>query len=299
MSQDARAPEKSRGKEIRESSCCGSTAAEPCCEPTATAGLQEIDASMSPEDIRTMVRQKYGDIARADGGSCCGTTLVENPEDLGYTAGQARSIPPGANLGLGCGNPLAHAQLRPGDTVVDLGSGAGIDAFLAAQEVGPTGKVIGVDMTPEMLERARSNARQARISNVEFRLGEIEHLPLADASVDAIISNCVVNLSPDKEQVFREAFRVLRPGGRLVVSDLVLLRPLPEAVKKSVSAYVGCVAGASLRDDYLEQVRAAGFSQVEVVEEKRYAGCDTGDSAEFRDAMDVVVSAKVRAWKPR
>jgi SAM-dependent methyltransferase len=252
---------------------------------------------MSADEIRKIVRQKYGEIARADSLSCCGTSLVENPEDLGYTADQSESIPTGANLGLGCGNPLAHAQLRSGETVLDLGSGAGIDAFLAAREVGPTGRVVGVDMTPDMLERARRNAQAAGIDNVEFRLGEIEHLPLADASVDLIISNCVVNLSPDKPQVFREALRVLRPGGRLVVSDLVLLRPLPEAVKKSVSAYVGCVAGASLRDDYLQQVRDAGFSQVEVVEEKRYAGCDTGDTVSFQEAMNAVVSVKVRAWK--
>jgi SAM-dependent methyltransferase len=295
MDQDKR--KEPQGTGVQESSCCGGgAAAEPCCEP---AGVQEIDPSTSAEDIRKVVRQKYGEIARAESASCCGTATVENAEDLGYTTDQSQNIPDGANLGLGCGNPLAHAQLRAGETVLDLGSGAGIDAFLAATEVGPTGRVIGVDMTPEMLERARSNAQKAGITNVEFRLGEIEHLPLADASVDLIISNCVVNLSPDKAQVFREAHRVLRPGGRLVVSDLVLLRPLPDTVKKSVSAYVGCIAGASMRDEYLQQVHAAGFGDVEVVEEKRYAGCDTGATDQFGDAMDAVVSAKVRAWKSK
>jgi SAM-dependent methyltransferase len=289
--------EKVHETETQEARCCGGAAAEPCCDSSTDPGRQAIDASMSADEIRQVVRQKYGELARADDRSCCGTSLVENPEDLGYSADQSQSIPEGANLGLGCGNPLAHAQLQAGETVLDLGSGAGIDAFLAAQEVGPTGHVIGVDMTPEMLERARANAKKTGITNVEFRLGEIEHLPVANDSVDLIISNCVVNLSPDKAQVFREAFRVLRPGGRLVVSDLVLLRPLPADVKTSVSAYVGCIAGASLRDEYLQRVREAGFSRVEVVEEKRYAGCDTGDNASFGDALDAVVSAKVRAWK--
>jgi SAM-dependent methyltransferase len=225
------------------------------------------------------------------------TSVVEDAELLGYSPEQARAIPAGANLGLGCGNPLAHAQVRAGETVLDLGSGAGMDAFLAAREVGPSGRVLGVDMTSDMIERARLNARKVGIDNVEFRLGEIEHLPVADASVDLIISNCVINLSPDKPRVFREALRVLRPGGRLVVSDLVLLHPLPPALKSSVEAYVGCVAGAALRDEYVQMLRDVGFSQVEVVEEKPYAGCATGASDELLAAADVVVSAKVRAWK--
>jgi ubiquinone/menaquinone biosynthesis C-methylase UbiE len=221
-------------------------------------------------------------------------------DQIGYTAEQAAAIPEGANLGLGCGNPIAHADLRPGETVLDLGSGAGIDCFLAAREVGPTGRVIGVDMTAAMIARARENAARSAASNVEFRLGEIEHLPVADASVDAIISNCVVNLSPDKPRVFREAMRVLKPGGRMLISDLVLLRPLSPELQKNVDLYVGCVAGASLKDDYLSLMRSAGFQDVEVVSESRYTvGQDAllEGSAE-REAFDSVVSVKVRARRP-
>jgi SAM-dependent methyltransferase len=269
----------------------------------------EID---DPHRVHAVVREKYGAIARGSG-SCCGssnaaqtaTTNCCGPaqpdavlDAIGYTAEQAAAIPEGANLGLGCGNPLAHAGIRPGETVLDLGSGAGIDAFLAAREVGPAGRVIGVDMTPEMLERARANAARSGHANVDFRLGEIEHLPVADASVDLVVSNCVINLSPDKSQVFREAFRVLRPGGRVLVSDLVLTRPLPEDVRRSVSAYVGCVAGASLRDEYLSHLRAAGFVDVEVVQERRYTvGLEDGDEA-YRAGLGSVVSVQVRARRP-
>jgi SAM-dependent methyltransferase len=220
-------------------------------------------------------------------------------EYIGYTPEQLAALPEGANLGLGCGNPLAHAAPRPGEVVLDLGSGAGMDAFLAGREVGPTGRVIGVDMTPQMLEKARANAAAVGAQNVEFRLGEIEHLPVADGSVDLVISNCVVNLSPDKEQVFREAFRALRPGGRMVVSDLVLLRTLSEEVRRSVEAYVGCVAGAAMKEDYLRAIRAAGFRDVEVVEERSYGDADLFGGAEWmREAARSVVSAKVRAVKP-
>ena len=187
----------------------------------------------------------------------------------------------------------------PGDVVLDLGSGAGMDAFLAAHEVGPTGRVIGVDMTAEMVERARENARKVGVSNVEFRLGEIEHLPVADASVDVIISNCVINLSPDKEAVFAEALRVLKPGGRLVVSDLVLTAPIPDDVRHSVEAYVGCVAGAAMRDEYLWMIGAAGFRDIQVVEERSYGDADVFGGYEWlRQATKSVVSAKVRAVKP-
>ena len=293
-------------------SCCAPTCcSEPADEHVATlesasgcggdkaAGPrpgQEI-ALTSDMDIHRLVRDRYAQIARAESPGCCGTSVVEDAELLGYSPEQARAIPAGANLGLGCGNPLAHAHVRAGETVLDLGSGAGMDAFLAAREVGPSGRVLGVDMTSDMIERARLNARKVGIDNVEFRLGEIEHLPVADASVDLVISNCVINLSPDKPRVFREALRALRPGGRLVVSDLVLIRPLPPALRASVEAYVGCVAGAALRDDYVQMLRDAGFSQVEVVEEKPYAGCATGASDELLAASDAVVSAKVRAWK--
>src|SRR5439155_2783507 len=177
----------------------------------------------------------------------------------------AAAIPEGADLGLGCGNPLADAGVKPGETVLDLGSGGGIDCFLAAREVGPGGHVIGVDMTPAMIERARANAVKSGVTNVEFRLGEIEHLPVADGSIDLVISNCVINLSPDKPAVFREALRALKPGGRLAVSDLVLTRPLSQQARNDVELYVGCVAGALLKDEYLDAMRSAGFGAVESV----------------------------------
>ncbi len=255
-------------------------------------------------DVRVVVREKYGAIAEGKDPGCCATGCCSGDtavlDQLGYTAEQTASIPEGSNLGLGCGNPLAFAQARAGETVLDLGSGAGIDCFLAAREVGPTGSVIGVDMTPSMIERARANAAKSAATNVEFRLGEIEHLPVSDASVDLIISNCVVNLSPDKPQVFREALRVLRSGGRMLVSDLVLTRPLTPELEKNVDLYVGCVAGASLREDYLGMMRAAGFADVEVLSEGRYEvgrGALPEGSAEH-EAFTAVVSVKVRARKP-
>jgi len=258
------------------------------------------------DDIRTVVREKYGALAESktgDAGCCggagcgCGDVLQE----IGYTDDQAAAIPEGANLGLGCGNPLAHAGTRPGETVLDLGSGAGIDCFLAAREVGERGRVIGVDMTPSMIDRARASAAKGGYSNVEFRLGEIEHLPVADASVDLVISNCVINLSPDKPGVFREAFRALTPGGRMLVSDLVLLRPLAPELQKSVDLYVGCIAGASLEQDYLAMMREAGFENVEIVDRSGYTvGADSLPAGGVeRDAFDAVASVKVRAWKPR
>jgi len=254
-----------------------------------------------------MVREKYGEIAKAGGqgccsgsSGCCGVSPADQiAEYVGYTPEQLAALPEGANLGLGCGNPLEHAAPKPGEVVLDLGSGAGMDAFLAARAVGPTGRVIGVDMTPEMLEKARANAVRAGVTNVEFRLGEIEHLPVPDSSVDIIISNCVVNLSPEKDQVFREAFRALRPRGRLVVSDLVLVRPISDEIRRSVEAYVGCVAGASLREDYLRAISAAGFRDIEVLEERSYGDVDLfGDAEWMREAARSVVSAKIRAVKP-
>ena len=259
------------------------------------------------EDVRTVVREKYGAIAKgaaqgccSGSSSCCGGSASDAiAEYVGYTPGQLAALPEGANLGLGCGNPLEHARLEPGERVLDLGSGAGMDAFLAASSVGPEGRVIGVDMTAEMIERARKNAARTGVTNVEFRLGEIEHLPLADASVDIAISNCVINLSPDKPQVFREAFRVLKPGGRLVVSDLVLVRALSDDVRRSVEAYVGCVAGASLRADYLRDIAAAGFRDIEILEERSYGEAALfGDAEWMREAARAVVSMKVRAVRP-
>ena len=275
---------------------CGGAAAGPAMGATET---------LAPDaDVRAVVREKYGAVAAGEpcGCGCCAgpANAQASLAELGYTPAQAAAIPEGANLGLGCGNPLAHAALRAGETVLDLGSGAGIDCFLAAREVGPTGRVIGVDMTPAMLERARATAARVGAANAEFRLGEIEHLPVADASVDVVISNCVVNLSPDKPQVFREAHRALRPGGRLLVSDLVLTRPLAPGLQRSVALYAGCVAGAALRADYVAAIRAAGFADVEVVEERGYGGdpAHFPASAAEQEAFAAVVSVKVRARRP-
>jgi arsenite methyltransferase len=232
-------------------------------------------------NIKKHVRDRYARAART-GSSCCGS--VSSPccggqmdvsqgqasRLVGYSPEELAAVPEDANLGLGCGNPTALAGLKPDETVLDLGSGAGIDCFLSARKVGPAGRVIGVDMTPEMIDRARENARKNGFANVEFRLGEIENLPVADNTVDVILSNCVINLSTDKPHVFREAFRVLRPGGRLMVSDLALKRPLPKEIRTSVEAYVACIAGAMVKDDYLGAIREAGFKDVEVVSEKTF-----------------------------
>lgn len=273
---------------------------------------------MSGETLKKAVREHYAAIARS-GSSCCGPSPggccgSAGAQGIGLAAGYSKeeldAVPDGANLGLGCGNPLAHAELKEGEVVVDLGSGAGFDCFLAARKVGPSGRVIGVDMTPEMIERARANARKGGYSNVEFRLGEIEHLPVADNFTDMIISNCVINLSTDKPQVFREALRVLKAGGRLMVSDLVLLRPLPESVRASVEAYAGCISGAMLKEDYLGAMTEAGFREVELVGEAPYSiGSSNPDASELAAlaeglpaeeaaaAAGPVVSIQVRAVK--
>lgn len=219
------------------------------------------------DDVKTVVREHYGRIAAAGscgcGPGCCGADPT-NSVGLGYATADLDSAPDGANLGLGCGNPQAIAALRPGEDVLDLGSGGGFDCFLAASQVGPTGRVIGVDMTPEMVARAQANAKRFAAPNVEFRLGEIEHLPVEDASVDVVISNCVVNLSPDKPAVFREAFRVLRPGGRIALSDVVATAPLPAALVQKLAAYTGCIAGAALVGDLCAWLREAGFAEVSI-----------------------------------
>src|SRR5512139_676152 len=230
---------------------------------------------MEKEERRKVVREGYGKIAKQDSSccasekSCCGSanSAQDIGRKIGYSEEELKAAPEGANLGLGCGNPIALASLKEGEVVLDLGSGAGFDCFLAANQVGKTGKVIGVDMTAEMLDRARQNARNGNFDNVEFRLGEIENLPVGDNQVDAIISNCVINLSPSKERVFREAFRVLRSGGRLMVSDIVLLKELPLEIRNSVTAYVGCEAGAVTKKEYLEAVQAARFEETEVLDE--------------------------------
>ena len=234
---------------------------------------------MKKEEVRKAVREGYAQVAKS-GSSCCApqsscgcssNVATDISKRIGYSDQDIESVPDGANLGLGCGNPIALASLKKGEVVLDLGSGAGFDCFLAANIVGKGGKVIGVDMTPEMIEKARENARQGGYQNVEFRLGEIENLPTADNSIDVIISNCVINLSPEKDRVFREAFRILKPGGRLMVSDIVLLNKLPDSIKKSVAAYIGCVAGASLKDEYLENIKAAGFKEAAVVDEASFS----------------------------
>lgn len=231
--------------------------------------------SANPDQVRQAVRAGYARVA-ANSGSCCGpapgrsgsgtAAASELARHLGYASEQLANLPAGANLGLSCGNPIALASLRPGEVVLDLGSGGGFDVFIAGRNVGANGRVIGVDMTPEMLAKARANAAHYRqttgLDNVEFRLGEIEHLPVADASADVILSNCVINLSPDKPQVWREIFRVLKPGGRVAVSDLALRQPLPLAIQESVEALVGCVAGAVLVEETERMAREAGLQDV-------------------------------------
>jgi arsenite methyltransferase len=275
---------------------------------------------MKKEEVRKVVREGYAQVAKsgssccAPQSSCCGATnaVADMSKKVGYTDEDIGSVPEGANLGLGCGNPVALASLKEGEVVLDLGSGSGFDCFLAANIVGKTGKVIGIDMTPEMVEKARENARKGGYENVDFRLGEIENLPVADNHADVIISNCVINLSPDKDRVFQEAFRVLKPGGRLMVSDMVLLSELPEPIKNSVAAYIGCLAGAMIQDDYIEAIKAAGFKRVRIVDETSLANDytsqdpivqalvnDSGISrADLKRLGSSIRSVKVHAVKP-
>jgi len=230
---------------------------------------------MKGEEIKKLVKEGYGKVVSKKH-SCCDLGSVHSQKidftekiskKIGYTDEDIGSVPEESNLGLGCGNPLALASLKEGDSVLDLGSGAGFDCFLASNKVGKTGKVIGVDMTPEMIEKARANAKKGNYENVEFRLGEIENLPVEDNSIDVIISNCVVNLAPDKRKVFEESFRVLKPGGSLMVSDIVLLKELPDFIKNSEHAYINCIAGAVKKDDYIGAIKEAGFSEVAILDE--------------------------------
>ena len=232
---------------------------------------------MEEEKIRKEVREGYAKIAKE--GLCCGSTASscdssvtheEMSKKIGYTSKELQSVPEGANLSLGCGNPVALASLKEGETIIDLGSGAGIDCFLVAKRVGEKGKVIGVDMTHEMIDKARENAKKGNYGNVEFRLGEIENLPVADNTADVIISNCVINLSPNKKRIFEEAFRALKPGGRLMVSDIVLLKELSDAIKKRAHP-CSCVQGAIIKDEYLETIEQAGFHNVKITEEKQHS----------------------------
>jgi len=267
-----------------------------------------MTTKQNADEIRQSVRERYGDVARSCGGgcceatsSCCGDTsrlASTYTGQIGYSLEEISSIPATANMGLGCGNPQAIAAIKPGEVVLDLGSGGGLDCFLAAQQVGIEGHVIGVDMTPEMISKARVNINQAGTQNVEFRLGEIEHLPVADASVDVILSNCVINLSPDKEQVFREAYRVLKPGGRLAISDVVATAPIPDRLREDEGLWGGCVSGAQEIGKLEETLIALGFQEVRIspkAESREFIReWDPGKSIE-----KYVVSATIEAMKPR
>jgi SAM-dependent methyltransferase len=262
------------------------------------------------DEIRQNVRDSYSQVAEAsNNGDCCGTqssccgvsddtainTLVSTR--LGYSENDLTNVPEGADMGLGCGNPRAIASIKPGETILDLGSGGGFDCFLAAAETGESGHVIGIDMTPTMISKARSNAVKGKYTQVEFRLGEIEHLPVADGSVDVIISNCVINLSPDKDQVFKEAFRVLKPGGRLAISDVVASTELPEEMRRDLALYSGCMAGASLITDLQSILENSGFEDISI-EPKDDSKEFIKDWAPGRGVEDYVLSATIEAVKP-
>jgi SAM-dependent methyltransferase len=258
--------------------------------------------TVDSEQVKAAVRETYGRIASEErsagccgGTGCCGPGAQATSDALGYSDEERRGVPEGADLGLGCGNPQAIAELKSGERVLDLGSGAGFDAFLAARQVAETGSVIGVDMTAEMIAKARANIAKTDLRNVEFRLGEIEHLPVADASVDVIMSNCVINLSTDKPAVFREAFRVLAPGGRLAISDIVAIREIPDVVRNDLEAYAGCVSGAALVADVEALLVAAGFRDVRIELKGNSASLVEGWSP---GAGSLVASALIRATKP-
>jgi arsenite methyltransferase len=286
------------------------------------AALNEAEGkSMKDEKIRKIVRKGYATVTKKETPCCsptqapCNCSTLSSKEiskRIGYSEEDINSVPEGANLGLGCGNPIALASLKGGETVLDLGSGGGFDCFLAAHRVGRNGKVIGVDMTPEMIDKSRENIRKSKYKNVEFRLGEIENLPVPDSSVDVVISNCVINLSTNKKCVFEEAFRVLKSGGRLMISDIVLMRKLPETIRKSVQAYIGCLSGAEMKDRYLQKIRDAGFHQVNVIEENRLPVENMANDPtvqaiikttgippeEIKEIADSVASVKVSGVKP-
>jgi len=249
---------------------------------------------MKEDRIKNFVKKRYGKIAETNKSccsSCCSSSLIEQAKLIGYSVEDIKNIPEASNMGLGCGNPVALANLKEGEIVLDLGSGGGIDVFFASKKVGPNGKIIGVDMTEKMIKKSRETAKKYGYKNVEFRLGEIENLPIEDNSVDVIISNCVINLSPDKKKVFREAYRVLKSGGRIMISDLVTEGELPEEVKKSFDAWAGCIAGALEKNDYLEKIRKAGFKNVRIVSESSY---DIDVSKELKGK---IISVKVEGHK--
>ena len=279
--------------------------------------VREKTQDETAEGVVTEVRERYGQIAETSGSCCgpaaspcCGGGEQSVSLQIGYGRNDLATVPEGADLGRGCGAPIGRLELRPGETVLDLGSGAGIDAFLGAERVGPTGRVIGVDMTPQMLERARKNAASAGRTNVEFREGRLEALPVEDGSVDAVTSNCVINLVPDKAGGFAEVARVLKPGGRMVVSDIVLDAPLPEAVRADIAAWVGCISGAMRKEEYLGLVEGAGLTQVEVLKDVDYGAATEAAApdearallertgAKREDLVGTVRSVTVRAVKP-
>lgn len=273
---------------------------------------------MKDREIKRAVREGYARIAKQATSyyasrRCCGSDIHEDiSKRIGYTDEELKAAPPESNLGLGCGNPVALASIREGETILDLGSGAGFDCFLASYRVGPSGKVIGVDMTSEMVDKARANARKGNYTNIDFRQGELENMPVADNYIDVVISNCVINLVPEKRRVFNEAFRVLKPGGRLAVSDIVLLKELPNFVKKSTEAYIGCLAGAILKERYLDDMKSAGFRDINIVDESSFPiEClifDTGGPAfidmpitspqQLKEVEASISSIKVIAIKP-
>jgi ubiquinone/menaquinone biosynthesis C-methylase UbiE len=268
--------------------------------------------NMDKNSIKKNVKKGYAEIAKENDSCCCGDNKAEQiSKKIGYSSEEIENVPEGANLGLGCGNPVALASLKFGEIVLDLGSGAGFDCFLAAQKVGKKGHVIGVDMTPEMIQKAKNNARRGKYSNVEFRQGEIENLPVDKQNIDVVISNCVINLSPDKKKVFEEIYRVLKPGGRMMISDIVLKKELPDYIKQSVEAYVGCISGAILKEQYLGLIRTAGFQNVEIIEESSFPmECMANDataqkilkdmnigSEQLKDMDDLVFSIKIKAKK--
>src|SRR5512136_954823 len=247
--------------------------------PIRLQSTEQGGKSMKEDKVKKIVRAGYAKVAKKQTSCCdtsasCGCSTVPTSEDLssriGYKEEEMNSVPEGANLGLGCGNPTALASIKEGEIVLDLGSGAGFDCFLASYRVGPKGMVIGVDMTSEMIEKARANARKGNYTNIDFRQGELENMPVADNYIDVVISNCVINLVPEKRRVFKEAFRVLKPGGRLAVSDIVLLKDLPDFVKTSTEAYIGCLAGAIMKDSYIEDMRSAGFQDIQIVDESSF-----------------------------
>ena len=250
---------------------------------------------MSETEVKEHIKKVYGEIAQNQGSCGCGCGCNPSSKDtdlrIGYSEEDLKNIPEASTMGLGCGNPVALASLQEGETVLDLGSGGGIDVFLTAKTVGPTGKVIGVDMTKAMINKSRALATKYGYQNVEFRLGEIENLPIEDESIDIIISNCVINLSLDKEKVFREAHRVLKPTGRILISDIVTEKELPKAVKKSFAAWAGCVAGALEKTQYLNTIRRAGFKKVEIVSQSTF------DVDLSKDLKGQVTSVQVEAYK--